>query len=120
MAKAVTPKAKLSVMPNALTEAQFKALNADFDTTTATGELMLTVLGAIATFERALMLDRQRDGIEKAKREGKYKGRKSESLPRAKEIMDLLTQGNSRSWVAENMKISIATVYRVQRKMRGV
>lgn len=46
------------------------------DTSTPQGKLMLTMLGAIYEFERANMLERQREGIEIAKREGKYKGRK--------------------------------------------
>ena len=46
------------------------------DTSTATGKLMLTMIGAIAEFERQNMLDRQAEGIAIAKREGKYKGRK--------------------------------------------
>jgi len=42
---------------------------------TATGKLMITMLGAIAAFEREMMLERQREGIAAAKAEGKYKGR---------------------------------------------
>lgn len=48
----------------------------NIDTSTATGKLMLTMIGAIAEFERANMLERQREGIAIAKAEGKYKGRK--------------------------------------------
>lgn len=51
------------------------------DTTTATGKLMLTMIGAIAEFERANMLERQREGIAIAKAEGKYKGRKKIDYP---------------------------------------
>lgn len=47
----------------------------NIDTSTPTGKLMLTMIGAIAEFERANLLERQREGIEIAKREGKYKGR---------------------------------------------
>lgn len=47
------------------------------DTSTPTGKLMLTMIGAIAEFERQNMLDRQAEGIAIAKREGKYKGRKA-------------------------------------------
>lgn len=47
-----------------------------FDTSTPTGKLMLTMMGAIATFEREIMLERQREGIEAAKQRGVYKGRK--------------------------------------------
>lgn len=46
------------------------------DTSTPTGKLMLTMIGAIAEFERQNLLDRQAEGIAIAKREGKYKGRK--------------------------------------------
>lgn len=46
------------------------------DSSTPTGKLMLTMIGAIAEFERQNLLDRQAEGIAIAKREGKYKGRK--------------------------------------------
>ena len=47
----------------------------NIDTSTPTGKLMLTMIGAIAEFERQNLLERQREGIAIAKREGKYKGR---------------------------------------------
>ena len=46
----------------------------NIDTSTPTGKLMLTMIGAIAEFERQNMLERQREGIAIAKAEGKYKG----------------------------------------------
>lgn len=46
----------------------------NIDTSTATGKLMLTMIGAIAEFERANLLERQREGISIAKKEGKFKG----------------------------------------------
>ena len=49
----------------------------NIDTSTPTGKLMLTMIGAIAEFERQNMLDRQAEGIAIAKRDGKYKGRKA-------------------------------------------
>lgn len=48
----------------------------NLDTSTPAGKLMVTMLGAIYKFERANLLERQKDGIAVAKREGKYKGRK--------------------------------------------
>ena len=48
----------------------------NIDTGTPTGKLMLTMIGAIAEFERQNLLERQREGIEIAKREHKFKGRK--------------------------------------------
>ena len=46
------------------------------DSSTPTGKLMLTMIGAINEFERANLLERQKEGIAIAKAEGKYKGRK--------------------------------------------
>lgn len=51
------------------------------DTSTNFGKLMLTFLGAIYEFERANLLERQRDGIAVAKKQGKYKGRKQVPKP---------------------------------------
>ena len=51
------------------------------DTSTATGKLMLTMIGAINEFERANMLERQREGIAIAKEEGKYMGRQEIQYP---------------------------------------
>ena len=48
----------------------------NIDSSTPTGKLMLTMIGAINEFERANLLERQREGIALAKKEGKYKGRK--------------------------------------------
>lgn len=48
----------------------------NIDSSTATGKLMLTMIGAIAEFERTNLLERQREGIALAVKQGKYKGRK--------------------------------------------
>ena len=45
------------------------------DTRNPTSKLMLTILAGVATWEREIMLERQREGIAKAKAEGKYRGR---------------------------------------------
>jgi DNA invertase Pin-like site-specific DNA recombinase len=52
----------------------------NLDTNTATGKLMLTMIAAINEFERENLLERQREGIAIAKRQGKYKGRKELSI----------------------------------------
>lgn len=65
-------------------EAKGVALVSDkeaIDTGTATGKLIVTVIAAINEFERANLLERQREGIAIAKREGKYKGRQSKTVP---------------------------------------
>lgn len=54
---------------------EFVSLKEDLDTTTAVGRFVLTVFGAIAEMEREVIRESQREGIEIAKVEGKYKGR---------------------------------------------
>lgn len=60
---------------------EFISLKESIDTTTPTGEFMLTVFAAVAQLERAYILDRQKEGIEIAKEQGKYKGRKAIEYP---------------------------------------
>ena len=69
--------AHLAEITKALAEkgANLQVLAMGMDTSTATGRLMLNVVGSVAQFEREMMLERQREGIAKAKAEGKYKGR---------------------------------------------
>lgn len=63
-----------------------RILNLGMDTQTPTGKLMLTVLGGIAQFEREMMLERQREGVAKAKVAGKYKGRKPLAIDLRQEV----------------------------------
>lgn len=53
--------------------AEFRSLKESIDTSSPAGKLMLTVIGAIATFEREMILERQKEGIAIAKEKGKYK-----------------------------------------------
>jgi DNA invertase Pin-like site-specific DNA recombinase len=88
-------------------------LNLGTDTGTATGKLMFTVIGAIATFEREMMLERQREGIAKAKAEGKYKGRKPTARARTAEIVTMKADGVRPVDIARRLGIGRASVYRV-------
>lgn len=63
---------------------EFVSLKENIDTTTPHGRFMLTVFGALAELERDSILERQREGIEIAKAEGKYKGRKPVAIDEAK------------------------------------
>lgn len=58
----------------------------NIDTSTPTGKLMLTMIAAINEFERLNLLERQREGIAIAKRQGKYKGRKPFSTDKFPEL----------------------------------
>ena len=55
---------------------EFVSKKENIDTSTPAGQFMLTVFGAMAQLERDTILERQREGIEEAKKLGKYKGRK--------------------------------------------
>lgn len=57
------------------------SLKENLDSTTSTGKLMLTMIGAIYEFERSNLLERQAEGIAIAKRQGKFKGRKEITKP---------------------------------------
>lgn len=78
----------------------------------AMAELMMTVLAGIAKFERALIRERQREGIEIAKRAGKYKGRKRALSPaQAKELREQAANGASKAVLARTFGTSRQTIY---------
>ena len=83
------------------------------DTGTAIGKLMLAVIGAVGQFEREMMLERQREGIAKAKRDGRYKGRMPTARRQAAEIIRLKSEGVRPSEIALRLRIGRASVYRV-------
>lgn len=83
------------------------------DTRSPTGKLMVTMLGAVAEFERGLLLERQREGVAKAKADGKYKGRKTTARAKAAEVLRLDAEGLQRTEIAERLEIGVASVYRV-------
>jgi DNA invertase Pin-like site-specific DNA recombinase len=92
--------------------AGLRILAMNLDTTTATGKLMLNVLGSVAEFEREMMLERQREGIAKAKAEGKYRGRAPTARAKAGEVEAMLAAGESPTDVARKLGIGRSSVYR--------
>jgi DNA invertase Pin-like site-specific DNA recombinase len=87
--------------------------NLGIDTSNATGKLMLTLIGAIGQFEREMMLERQREGIARAKADGKYKGRKPTARGKSKEILGMKEKGIGATEIANSLGIGRASVYRV-------
>lgn len=76
--------------------------------------LMLTMLGAISTFERDLLLERQREGIAIAKQKGKYQGRKSSfSSEKIKEIKLQFEGAKNKAELARNLGISRSYLYKI-------
>lgn len=90
-----------------------RILNLGLDTQTPTAKLILNVLGSIAQFEREMMLERQREGIAKAKMEGKYRGRKPISEEQRQSILRLNGEHLTKARIADQLKVGQATVYRV-------
>lgn len=93
--------------------ANLNVLELDLDTSTPTGKHLFTMIGAIAGFEREMMLERQREGVARAKAKGKYKGRKPTARARAREVKDLKAQGVGATEIAKQVGIGRASVYRI-------
>ena len=73
---------------------------------------MLHMFGAFAEFERSMMLERQRVGIEAAKADGKYKGRKPTAMNQRQRIKALDAEGMTRTAIANKLGISERSIYR--------
>jgi len=96
--------------------AALRILNLALDTSTPTGRMMLTMLGAVAEFEREIMLERQREGIAKAKREKKYKGRAPTARAKSADVLERLAHGEKPAAVAAALKISLRSVFRIKQE----
>ena len=91
--------------------AKFVSLKENFDTSTPVGRLQMTMMAAIAEFERAMILERQKEGIAIAKREGKYKGRKSVSVPNIGEYYQkYMSRRGTKTSIAQELGISRTTL----------
>ena len=82
------------------------------NTRSATGKLQLAMFAAFAEFERTMMLERQRAGIEKAKAEGKYTGRAPKAMNQKDSIKALAAEGLTRAAIASRLGVSERSVYR--------
>lgn len=94
-------------------KASLQVLAMGLDTSTATGRLMLNVIGSVAQFEREMMLERQREGIAKAKADGRYKGRKPTARAKAEDVRTLSALGLGATEIAKRLGIGRASVYRI-------
>jgi DNA invertase Pin-like site-specific DNA recombinase len=91
-----------------------RILNLGLDTATPTGKLMLNLLGSIAQFEREIMLERQREGIAKAKAAGKYVGGRPATIDQA-EIVKLHREGKRVCDIVAALGVSRSSVERALR-----
>ena len=83
------------------------------------GRLMFNVIASIAQFEREVMLVRQREGIAKAKNEGKYKGRAPTARAKSDDVLRLLKSGVRATDVAKQLNIGRRSVYRIVEAAKG-
>ena len=83
------------------------------DTSNPTGKLILNVMSSVAQFEREMMLERQREGIAKAKADGKYKGRKPTARAKTDMVRLALDKGISKAQICRDLEISKTSLYRI-------
>lgn len=88
------------------------------DTQSPTGRLIVTMFGALAEWERSLMLARQKEGIERAKRDGKYRGRVPTARRQLPKMRELAEEGLSPPEIANRLNCSRASVYRLLKEDR--
>ena len=80
-------------------------------------DLILNVLSSVYQFEVAISKQRQREGIEKAKADGKYKGR-STALQESPKVIQLLKKGVSQRNIAKEVGISLSSVQRIVKEYK--
>jgi DNA invertase Pin-like site-specific DNA recombinase len=97
---------------------EFCSLSEQLDTSTPTGKMMFTVLGAVAELERSLIAERVRAGLRNARAKGKRLGRPSAEVSTS-QICQLLAMGRSMEQIGKALGVSAATVCRRARSVPG-
>lgn len=80
--------------------------------TAAMSKLIMSIMGAVAEFERSLIRERQREGILLAKKRGVYKGRKPIDPDTVLQARELLKDGLSKTKICQELKISRSSLYK--------
>jgi DNA invertase Pin-like site-specific DNA recombinase len=89
------------------------------DTKSPSGKLIVTMFGAVAQFERELLLQRQREGIAKARAEGKYRGRAPTAIRQSSKVVEMRAAGAKPTAIAASLNVSRASVYRILAEARS-
>lgn len=92
---------------------ELRVLNLGLDTVNPTGKLMLNLLASIAQWEREMMLERQREGVAKAKLDGRYKGRAPTARRKAEQVYALADRGVRKTAIAVELGMSERSVFRL-------
>src|SRR3954464_8015774 len=85
----------------------------------AMSRMILTVMAAMAQLEREIMLERQREGIARARAEAKYKGQPPHARAKAPQVIELAAAGRTRAEIAAALEISERSVYRILAETRS-
>src|SRR5271166_4151303 len=93
--------------------ATLRILAMNLDTDTPTGRLLLNLVGSVSQFEREIMLERQREGVARAKAEGKYRGRKPTARAKSDEVIAKFKADQRPTDIAKSVGIGRASVYRI-------
>ncbi|AML53803.1 recombinase family protein [Falsihalocynthiibacter arcticus] len=91
-------------------------LDMNIDTSTPTGRMIMTIIGAVAEFEVSMMKERQEVGIVAAKEAGRYKGRKPISDEKKEKIIADIKRGIGPQMISTHYKVSRATVYNIMKE----
>ncbi len=94
------------------------SLEEDVDTSSAAGELVFHVFGAIAHFERRLIAERTRDGIAAARKRGRKPGRPPLPSEKVSAAQELIKAGMTPGQVAMQLNVGRATAYRIAQSIR--
>lgn len=99
---------------------ELRILNLGLDTTSPTAKLSLGIMSAVAQFEREIMLERQREGIARAKAGKRYKGRAPTARAKADEVRTMAAAGVKKAVIAAELGISARSVFRILKDVASV
>lgn len=99
--------------------AGFRSLTEHIDSTTASGRMMMQMLGAFAEFERAMVRERTQAGLRSARAQGRHGGRQPKLSPQQQaEVLAMLNAGRSAADIARLFRVHRATISRVASSTR--
>ena len=96
--------------------AAVQVLNMNLDTSSSQGRLMMGVLSSVAEFERSLIRERQQDGIERVKQDGKHLGRPKMDEQLKADVVAFVSAGNSKPSAAKLFNVGVSTVYKIMKE----
>jgi len=100
--------------------ADFQSLTEAIDTSTPAGRMMMQIVGSFAEFERAMLKERTKSGLDSARKEGRIGGRRAKlTVQQQKEVISLVTSGQKTGADAARLfRVHPSTVVRLLAKNR--